>query len=142
MKPSLTAKTKLALRLSGVKDEKFSRNGETILAIALNNTETVTVLRLAGDIGNTEMGDLLGVMNEMVLQSKIQVVLNFSHVNHISLNAISALAGRKQRFQDLGGDIKIVGLIPYVANLFKLVGAFSYFEILSSEDEAVYRFES
>ena len=112
------------------------------MAIALNNTETVTVLRLAGDIGNTEMGDLLGVMNEMVLQSKIQVVLNFSHVNHISLNAISALAGRKQRFQDLGGDIKIVGLIPYVANLFKLVGAFSYFEILSNEDEAVYRFES
>jgi hypothetical protein len=33
-------------------------------------------------------------------------------------------------------------LIPYVANLFKLVGAFSYFEILSNEDEAVYRFES
>jgi anti-sigma B factor antagonist len=116
--------------------------GGTILAIALNNTETVTVLRLAGDIGNSEMGDLLGVMNEMVLQSKIQIVLNFSHVNHISLKAISALAGRKQRFQDLGGDIKIVGLIPYVANLFKLVGAFSFFEILSSEDEAVYRFES
>jgi anti-sigma B factor antagonist len=121
---------------------KNSSKGETILAIALNNTETVTVLRLAGDIGNNEMDDLMQVIHEMVLQQKNQVVLNFSHVNHISLNAISMLAERKQRLVAFGGDIKIVGLIPYVANLFKLVGAFSYFEILSSEDEAVYRFES
>jgi len=112
------------------------------LAIALNNTETVTVLRLAGDIGNSEMDALLGSINEMVLQHKNQVILNFSHVNHISLNAISALAKRKQSFQAFNGDIKIVGLIPYVANLFKLVGAFSFFDILSSEDEAVSRFES
>ena len=112
------------------------------MAIALNNTETVTVLRLAGDIGNIEMGSLLGAINEMVLQQKNQVVLNFSHVNHISLNAISKLAERKQRLEAYGGDIKIVGLSPYVANLFKLVGAFSYFEILSNEDEAVSRFES
>ena len=112
------------------------------MAIALNNTETVTVLRLAGDIGNSEMDALLSVMNDMVLQNRSEVVLNFGHVNHISLNAISVLAGRKQRFQALGGDIKIVGLIPYVANLFKLVGAFSYFDVLSSEEEAVLRFES
>jgi anti-sigma B factor antagonist len=112
------------------------------MAIALNNTETVTVLRLAGDIGNSEMATLLGVMSDMVLQSRSELILNFSHVNHISLNAISVLAGRKQHFQALGGDIKIVGLIPYVANLFKLVGAYSCFDVLTSEDEAVSRFES
>jgi anti-sigma B factor antagonist len=81
-------------------------------------------------------------MNDMVLQSRSEVVLNFSHVNHISLNVISVLAERKQRFQALGGDIKLVGLIPYVANLFKLVGAYSFFDVLSSEEEAVSRFES
>jgi anti-sigma B factor antagonist len=112
------------------------------LAIALNNTETVTVLRLAGDIGNTEMDALMSVLNEMVLQKRSDLILNFSHVNHISLNAISALAKRKRSFLAMNGDIKIVGLIPYVANLFKLVGAFSYFDVLSSEDEAVSRFES
>ena len=112
------------------------------MAIALNNTETVAVLRLAGDIGNSEMDALLGVLDEMVIQKRSELVLNFSHVNHISLNAISALAKRKQRFHALNGDIKIVGLVPYVANLFKLVGAFSYFDVLSSEDEAVSRFES
>jgi len=112
------------------------------MAIALNNNETVTVLRLAGDIGHPEMDALLSVMNDMVLQNRSEVVLNFSHVNHISLNVISVLAERKQRFQALGGDIKLLGLSPYVANLFKLVGAYSYFDILSSEEEAVSRFES
>ena len=112
------------------------------MAIALNNTETVTVLRLAGDIGTSEMDALLGVMNDMVLNNQNEIVLNFSHVNHISLNIISVLAERKQRFQALCGDIKIVGLSPYVANLFKLVGAYSYFDVLTSEDEAISRFES
>ncbi len=112
------------------------------MAVALNNTESITVLRLAGEIGSSEMDALLGVMNDMVLTNRSEVVLNFSHVSHISLNVISVLAERKQRFQALGGDIKLVGLAPYVANLFKLVGAYSFFDVLASEDEAVNRFES
>ncbi len=35
----------------------------------------------------------------------------------------------------------MVGLIPYVVNLFKLVGAYSYFDVVSSEEEALARFE-
>ena len=115
------------------------------MAVALNqthNTDSVTIFRLAGEIGSSEMDAVLRMMNDVVLKNRCEMVLNFAHVNHVALDAISTLAQRKERFRALGGDIKLVGLAPYVANLFKLVGAFSYFEILSNEEEAVARFES
>ncbi|HVZ80460.1 MAG TPA: STAS domain-containing protein [bacterium] len=105
-------------------------------------TDTVTVLRLSGDLGLSDMEDLVRVLNSLVLENKCRVVLNFRRVRHVSLSAIALLADRNRRFRDLGGDIKLTSLIPYVANLFKLVGAFSVFDIVTDEDEAAARFES
>jgi anti-sigma B factor antagonist len=112
------------------------------MAASLITTETVTILRLAGDIGVSDMDALLSSMTNLVLENKNKVVLNFRQVKHVSLNAISKLAERNQRFKALGGEIKLVGLIPYVANLFKLVGAYSGFDVAFDEDEAVARFDS
>lgn len=112
------------------------------MSVALSPKETVTVLRLSGDISLGDMESLLRMMTDLILENRSMVVLNCRQVKHISLNAISKLADRNRRFRALGGDIKIVGLIPYVANLFKLVGAYSYFDMAASEDEAVARFES
>lgn len=105
------------------------------------NPGTVTVMRLSGDIGLSEMNDLIRVLNGLALENKSQVVLNLRQVKHVSLNAIPKLADRNERFKGLGGEIKLVGVIPYVANLFKLVGAFSGFDVVLDEEEAVARFE-
>lgn len=104
--------------------------------------ETITVLRLSGDVSVSDMDALLRKMTDLVLGNKNKVVLNFRQVKHVSLSAISKLAERNQRFKGLGGEIKLVGLIPYVANLFKLVGAYSSFDVVLDEEEAVVRFES
>jgi len=105
-------------------------------------SETVTVLRLAGDMSLAEMDSLLRVLTDLVLANKKKVVLNFRRVTHVSLNGIAHLAEKSRRFKALNGEIKIVCLVPYVANLFKLVGAFSNFDVVSSEEEAIARFES
>ena len=110
------------------------------MAISISPNETVTVLRLSGNIGPEEMDALACILMDMVLENKTRVILNFHHVKHIALNAISKLADRNQRFRALGGEIKLVGLIPYVSNLFKLVGAYSQFDVLAYEEEAAARF--
>jgi anti-sigma B factor antagonist len=112
------------------------------MAVSLSPNETVTVLRLTGNIGPEEMDALAGILMDLVLENKTRVVLNFHQVRHISLNAISKLVDRNQRYRALGGEIKLVGLTPYVTNLFKLVGAFSQFDVLAYEEEAAARFES
>jgi len=112
------------------------------VAVALTPTETVTVFRLSGDISVADMEGVLRGLTDVVLRNRNRVVLNFHKVTHVSLNGISKLTERNQRLRALGGEIKLVGLAPYVANLFKLVGAFSHFDIVRSEDEALARFES
>jgi len=88
------------------------------------------------------MDELLQTLTGLILDNKNKVVLNFRWVKHVSLNAISKLAERNVRFKALDGEIKLSSLIPYVANLFKLVGAYSCFDVLPDEEEAVARFES
>lgn len=111
-----------------------------VVSLSPTELETVTVLRLSGDIDIEDMDELLQAITELVLVNKTRIVLNLRQVRHISLNAISKLVERNLRFRGLGADIKLVGLAPYVANLFKLVGAFSQFEVLADEEDAVTRF--
>jgi len=114
------------------------------MTVASQNTGTdrITVLRLAGEIGLGDMEALAGELTELVLANRNKVILNLRKVTHVSLGAIPKLAERNQRFRALGGEIKLVGPIPYVANLFKLVGAYTHFDIAPDEDEAVARFGS
>ena len=103
---------------------------------------TVTVIRLAGELNLPEVDSVLRMLTDLMLESQKQVILNLSGVSHVSLGGIPKLAEKNRRFKTLGGEIKLVGLIPYVANLFKLVGAFSDFDVATDEEKAVTRFES
>jgi anti-anti-sigma factor len=113
-----------------------------VVSLLPTELDTVTVLRLSGDIDVEDMDALLEAMTQLVLQNQGRVLLNFRQVKHISLKAISKLVQRNLRFRGLGADIKLVALSPYVTNLFELVGAYSQFDVMSDEEEAVARFGS
>jgi anti-sigma B factor antagonist len=108
----------------------------------ITKAETVTVVRLGGELSQDEVTSLLRVLTDLVLSNKTKVVLNFRKVTHMSLNGIAKLVEKSLRFRALNGEIKIAGMAPYVTNLFNLVGASSQFDIVSSEEEAIARFES
>ena len=108
----------------------------------ITKAETVTVVRLAGELSLDEVDSMLRVLTDLVLSNKVKVVLNFRKVTHMSLNGIAKLVEKSLRFRALDGEIKIASMAPYVTNLFKLVGAFSHFDVVSSEEEAIARFES
>ncbi len=112
------------------------------MAVALEPEETVTVLRLAGDLSLQDMDGLIRVLSDLSIKGKTKVILNFRQVNHVALDGISKLTEKHFRLRGLGGEIKLVAVAPYVANLFKLVGAFGYFDMVSNEDLAVARFEN
>jgi len=102
--------------------------------------ETVDVIRLHGDLNQAEMNDLLMVLTGCLVEGRHKVVLNFRDVTHISIDGVSRLAERQQIYEALRGEIKLVGIVPYIANLFKLVGAYSHFDVASNEEEAMARF--
>jgi anti-sigma B factor antagonist len=112
------------------------------MSVALMPNETVSIIRLSGDLSLTEIDNLLRVLTDLLYENQKQVILNMRQVTHVSLGGISRLAERNHKLKSLNGEIKLTGLIPYVANLFKLVGAYSQFDVVSDEEQAVARFES
>jgi anti-anti-sigma factor len=105
-------------------------------------TPTVSVIRLSGELGASEMESLARALTSLLAENRRRIVLNFRNVRHVSLGGIARLAERNLRFKALGGEVKLSGVTPYVVNLFNLVGAYSSFDISASEEEAVARFEN
>ncbi len=73
------------------------------MAVALSPEETVTVLRLSGDLSLRDMEGLSSVLTELSVKGKVRVILNFRQVNHVALSGISKLAERNFRLRSLGG---------------------------------------
>jgi len=105
-------------------------------------TASVSVIRLSGELGASEMESLSRALTSLLAENRRRIVVNFRNVRHVSLGGIARLAERNIRFRALGGEVKLSGVTPYVANLFNLVGAYTSFDISPTEEEAVKRFES
>jgi anti-sigma B factor antagonist len=103
---------------------------------------SVSVIRLTGELGVSEMDSLSRALNGLLSDDRRRIVLNFNGVSHVSLGGIAKLAERNLRFKSVGGELKLTSLKPYVENLFNLVGANTSFDITATEEEAVARFEN
>lgn len=109
---------------------------------ALAPPSSVSVIRLTGELGASEMDSLSRALTGLLVDNRCRVVLNLNGVSHVSLGGIAKLAERNIRFKSVGGEVKLSSLKPYVANLFNLVGANTSFDITATEEEAVARFEN
>lgn len=103
--------------------------------------KTVTVLRLRGDLDAVQVRSLVRTLNDLVLEGKEKIILHFQEVDHVNLSGIGELARRIERLQALGAQIVFTNVSPYVANLFKWVGAYAVFYICEKEEEALIRFD-
>ncbi len=117
-------------------------NPTAVAAPPETESSTVSVIRLSGELGAGEMDSLARALTSLLAENRRRIVLNFKGVRYVSLGGIARLADRNHRFRSLGGDIKLSCVTPYVSNLFNLVGAFTSFDILPTEEEAVDRFEN
>lgn len=104
-------------------------------------SERLETLLLEGELGEQ---DLAAVGEEVFrrMQSGIrQVVLDFSEVPHINYRGVRPLAARAEVMRRAGGDIKLSGLSPYLAAIFRAAGAHHAFEIYPHMNDARRAFE-
>lgn len=84
-----------------------------------------------------EVSDLLGRLRR---EGVIEVVIDLSAVSHIDYRGVPALLQCAQACRDLGGDIKLAGLSPYVYAIFRSAGAHDQFDYFAYGDAAVCAF--
>ena len=103
---------------------------------AVAGSDRVETLMLEGELGEKELGQVCQELSHRLQRGVRQVVVDFSEVAHLDYRGVRPLIARSESFRRAGGDIKLAGLSPYVAAIFRAAGAHDRFEMYPHMNDA------
>lgn len=112
--------------------------------IHINSTTTnlpdgtpVNVAEVKGAIDGTTVSEFEEEMLGFLDKGTPNLILEFSGVSYINSTGMGLLVKCADKFQEAGGDIKLVGVSPKISALFDMLGLLSLFKIFDNRDEAL-----
>ncbi|NLI99327.1 STAS domain-containing protein [bacterium] len=102
----------------------------------LKRTEGVPFVNLSGEVTEEDFEELEALFTGLLAANELSVVMNLAGCEHIQTNLIPELINFKRRFNERGGDIKLINVSDYVNSLFSLYG-FHPFDIYPSKQAAL-----
>ncbi|HZH14057.1 MAG TPA: STAS domain-containing protein [Archangium sp.] len=102
-------------------------------AVATGRVET---LMLEGELSEQDLLQLCEELTGKLQRGMRQVVLDFADVGHLNYRGVKPLMARAEAFRRTGGDLKLSGLSPYLAAIFRAAGAHDSFEIYPHMNDA------
>ena len=99
-------------------------------------TERVETLMLEGELSEQDLLQLCDELTRKMQRGTRQVVLDFGDVGHLNYRGVKPLMARAEAFRRTGGDLKLSGLSPYLAAIFRAAGAHDTFEIYPHMNDA------
>ncbi|NVJ19795.1 MULTISPECIES: STAS domain-containing protein [Myxococcus] len=103
---------------------------------ALAGTDRVETLMLEGELSEQDLLKLCDELTQRMHRGVRQVVLDLSEVGHLNYRGVKPLMARAEAFRRTGGDLKLSGLSPYLAAIFRAAGAHDAFEIYPHMNDA------
>ena len=104
-------------------------------------TSRVMTMVLEGELDRADVQQVVDMLGRLTEQSVTEVVIDLSEVTHFDYRGVRSLVRRAEVFRELGGDIKLAGLSPYLHAIFRSAGAHDSFDYFSQPAEAVRSFE-
>ncbi len=103
---------------------------------AMVSSFEVAVMRCEGDVGEFELAHMNEELFRLAHYHCNKVILDLSGVEHVHYRGLRALALRARLLREAGGDLKLVGLSPYLVTIFCAAGVSEEFERYDSVDAA------
>jgi anti-sigma B factor antagonist len=103
-------------------------------------TSRVMTMVLEGELDRADVQDVLDMVAR-VTDRTVEVVIDFSDVTHFDYRGVKPLVRRAEVLRELGGDIKLAGLSPYLHAIFRSAGAHDAFDYFAQSADAVRSFE-
>ncbi|MGC8594177.1 MAG: STAS domain-containing protein [Candidatus Kryptoniota bacterium] len=100
------------------------------------------IVKLHGFLDAHTAPDLEKVFSELIKGGKFNIVVNFRDLNYISSAGLGVFMAFIDEVRSNNGDIKLAELQPKVYNVFDLLGFPILYEIYSSQEEALEKFNS
>jgi anti-anti-sigma factor len=103
--------------------------------------ERVMRVVLEGELGRDEHLDISRLLFRLTDDHVHRVVLDFAQVSHFDYRGVRPLMRRAEVFRELGGDLKLSGLSPYLFAIFRSAGASGAFDFFATLEDAAASFE-
>ncbi|HSP88241.1 MAG TPA: STAS domain-containing protein [Ignavibacteriaceae bacterium] len=101
----------------------------------------VSLLYLNGYLDAHTATVLENNFSELIAADKYKIVVNFKDLAYISSAGLGVFMAFIEKIRENNGDIKLTSMSEKVYNIFDLLGFPLLYEIYSSEEEAVKKFE-
>ncbi|MCP3098987.1 STAS domain-containing protein [Myxococcus sp. K15C18031901] len=105
-------------------------------ASVLAGADRVETLMLEGELSEQDLLELCDDLTRRMQRGLRQVVVDLSDVGHLNYKGVRPLMARAEAFRRTGGDLKLSGLSPYLAAIFRAAGAHDAFEIYPHMNDA------
>ena len=103
--------------------------------------EKVDILDIKGDIDIFDMVWIKDQLDKLIEKDHKKIILYFRNTEHIDFIGLGMLVERLRRMRALNGDLKLVGLNPYVLKLLKMTGVSKLIETYDNTNDAIRSFK-
>lgn len=106
-----------------------------------SGTTGIITMVLEGELDRAEVQDLTDMVAKLMKGGSLQVVIDFADVTHFDYRGVKPLMRHAGALRELGGDLKLSGLSPYVYAIFCSAGGHGSFDYFSEAAAAAASFE-
>ena len=104
-------------------------------------TSRIMTMVLEGELDRADVQDITDMLARKTLEGVVEIVIDFEDVTHFDYRGVRPLVRRAETLRELGGDIKLSGMSPYLHAIFRSAGAHDSFDYFSQSEEAVRSFD-
>ena len=109
-------------------------------AIQTSQQEGLSIISLEGFVDAHTAPQFESAMQAEIEGGRTRIIVDCARLNYISSAGLGVFMSFIEEVRELGGDIKICGLVPKVRHTFDILGFQDIFEMLEDLPSAVQRF--
>jgi anti-anti-sigma factor len=110
-----------------------------VQAVEAVKDKMVSFFLPSGEIDEKKFEVIENKLNGMIQGGDYNIIIDLGRVSHINYKVVGWLIDYQKKFKELGGDIKLVNVSPYLYDILRLYG-FYPFEIYPSKRAALKSF--
>lgn len=100
----------------------------------------LTIITLEGFVDAHTAPNFESAVQAELEAGRTKIIVDCAKLNYISSAGLGVFMSFIEEIRELGGDIKISGLVPKVRHTFEILGFQDIFEMLDDRDTAAQRF--
>lgn len=106
----------------------------------LKNLNDIVIFDLEGILHQEELKQIGELIQKLMCENQFNFIMNFRKVRHLDYKGLWSLVDRRERLRAYNGDLKLVGLSPYLHDILRFCGVEGSFPVYRSEREAIRSF--